>query len=248
MEPDPPPEAPASIELPTTQAIGAMAALADGFRRRLYEVVRAAARPVSRDEAAAAVGISRKLAAFHLDKLVEVGLLQAEMAGPGAVRRVGRRPKVYRPGDAQIGVTIPARSPDLLLGILVEALDPASEPPPREAREDAESAVAAIARRRGRDLGAAERERTRPGRLGAERGLTVAAGLLTTLGFEPRRGRPTELSLRNCPFHPHAATAPALVCALNHALITGVLEGLRADTVTATLAPRPGECCVRLTG
>jgi predicted ArsR family transcriptional regulator len=203
---------------------------------------------VNRDEAALAVGISRKLAAFHLDKLVEVGLLQAEVAEPGAVRRVGRRPKVYRPGAAQVGVSIPARRPDLLVDILVEALDPPGDSPPRDAGRDATSAVAAIARRRGRELGVAERERTRPGRLGVERGLTTVGSLLAGLGFEPRRERSTEMTLRNCPFHPHAATSPGLVCALNHALITGLLEGLGADTVTATLTPRPGECCVRLTG
>jgi predicted ArsR family transcriptional regulator len=246
VEPDPPVEAPAAVALPTTQAVAAVAALGDEFRRQLYEVVRAAARPVSRDEAALAVGISRKLAAFHLDKLVEVGLLRAEVAGPGAVRRVGRRPKVYRPGDAQVGVDIPPRCPDLLAGILVRALDPTGEP--ARGTEDPAGAAAAIARERGRELGAAERERTRPGRLGAERGLTAVGAVLTGLGFEPRPERPSALTLRNCPFRPHAAAAPELVCTLNHALIAGLLEGLRAGAVTATLTPRPGECCVRLSG
>lgn len=240
VDPDAP-AAPSSVELPTAGAVAAVAALGDESRRRMYEVVRAASRPVSRDEAAAAVGISRKLAAFHLEKLVEVGLLQAEVAGPGAVRRVGRRPKVYRAGDAHVRVSIPARCPDLLAGILVEALEPASGRDPRDA-------VAVVARRRGVELGAAERDRTRPGRFGAERGLTAVGALLTALGFEPRRDGPTVLSLCNCPFAPHAGTAPQLVCALNHALISGLLEGLGVETVTATLAPGCGECCVRLTG
>ncbi|WP_345415176.1 helix-turn-helix transcriptional regulator [Actinomycetospora chlora] len=237
MEPE---AVPASVELPSSQAVAAVAALGDESRRRLYEIVRAAGRPVTRDEAAAAVGISRKLAGFHLDKLVEVELLHAEVAAPGGVRRVGRRPKVYRPSEAQVGVSIPSRSPDLLAGILVEALDPPGN--------GGASTVAAVAHRRGRELGTAERERTRPGRLGTERALTAAGATLTALGFEPRREHPTGLTLRNCPFRPHAGAAPELVCALNHALITGLLEGLRADTVTATLTPQPRECCVTLSG
>jgi hypothetical protein len=47
-------------------AIRAIAALDDDLRWGMYEFIRAARRPVTRDEAAAAVGISRKLAAFHL--------------------------------------------------------------------------------------------------------------------------------------------------------------------------------------
>jgi predicted ArsR family transcriptional regulator len=258
VEPDAPQTAPASVELPTARTVAAVAALGDELRRRMYEFIRGAAHPVSRDQAAAAAGISRKLAAFHLDKLVEVGLLHADVAEPGAVRRVGRRPKVYRSGDSPVRVSIPTRSPDLLVGILVEALDPSTAPSIPTDRDGASGGVAAgeqpadrvaaVAHRRGRELGAAERDRTRPGRLGAERGLTAAAAVLSALGFEPRRDRPTEVTLRNCPFEPHAADAPQLVCALNHALVRGLLEGLRADTVTATLTPRPGECCVQLTG
>ena len=48
--------------------LSAIAVLADDLRRRMYEFIRRADGPVTRDEAAAAVGISRKLAAFHLDK------------------------------------------------------------------------------------------------------------------------------------------------------------------------------------
>ena len=52
-------------------------ALDDDLRRRMYAYCRRAGHSVTRDEAAAHVGISRKLAAFHLDKLVDAGLLWA---------------------------------------------------------------------------------------------------------------------------------------------------------------------------
>ena len=55
-----------------------MGALGDDTRRRLYEVVVAAGRPIGRDEAAAAGGVDRSTAAYHLDKLTDAGLLEVE--------------------------------------------------------------------------------------------------------------------------------------------------------------------------
>ena len=78
-------------------AIHAVAALDDTLRRGMYDHIRKARAPVSRDQAAAAVGISRKLAAFHLDRLVDAGLLEVSFAPPaGAEPRIGRAPKRYR--------------------------------------------------------------------------------------------------------------------------------------------------------
>ena len=252
VDPDASQPATAAVELPPAAAVAAVAALGDEHRRRMYEFIRSSPHPVSRDQAAAAVGISRKLAAFHLDKLVEVGLLHAGVAGAGEVRRVGRRPKVYWSSDTDVRVSIPTRYPDLLVDILVDALHTTGERgedlDAADASAEPIARVTAAAHRRGAELGAAERARTRPGRLGSERGLTALDSVLSTLGFEPRRDRPTTLTLRNCPFRPHAAAAPQLICTLNRALITGLLEGLQADTITATLVPRPAQCCVELTG
>ncbi|MFD1051822.1 helix-turn-helix domain-containing protein [Kibdelosporangium lantanae] len=102
----------------TEQDIRAVAALDDDLRRRMYTYIRAAGRAVTRDEAAASVGISRKLAAFHLDKLVTAGLLTDHYERAG---RVGRAPKVYQPTDVDIRVAIPQRQPDMLASILLGA-------------------------------------------------------------------------------------------------------------------------------
>ncbi|GAA2472334.1 hypothetical protein GCM10010388_76210 [Streptomyces mauvecolor] len=59
-------------------------------------------------------------------------------------------------------------------------------------------------------------------------------------------GSATATGPRNCPFHPVAARAPALVCGMNHAFAEGCLTGLGATTATAVLNPRPGSCCVEL--
>jgi predicted ArsR family transcriptional regulator len=221
-------------------AIRAIAALDDGLRWRMYEFIRAARRPVTRDEAAAAVGISRKLAAFHLDKLVDAGALRAHYRQAGGLRRVGRAPKVYEPSPADIRVSLPPRSHDMLAGILMEAV--ISE----DSGESARDAVRRVARGRGERIGAEERRRARPGRLGAERALSLVSTLLEERGFEPDRESPGCLRLRNCPFHPLTATAPDLVCGLNHAFISGMMDGLQASGVDAVLDPRAGECCVEL--
>ncbi|WP_433756739.1 helix-turn-helix transcriptional regulator [Nocardia sp. CA-135398] len=221
-------------------AIGAVAVLDDESRRGMYWFIRAARRPVTRDEAAAEVGISRKLAAFHLDKLVDAGLLRARYEALSGVRRVGRTPKVYEPTDADIRVSIPERRYEVLAEILMGAV--LSERDDETARE----AAIRVAQRRGEELGTAERERIRPGRLGVERALTLMQGMLTGHGFEPSREAATCVRLRNCPFHPLATTAPDLVCGLNHAFCSGMLTGLGADSVHAVLAPRDGECCVEV--
>jgi len=222
------------------RGIKAIAALDDELRWGMYEFIRGARRPVTRDEAAAAVGISRKLAAFHLDKLVDAGALRAHYQQAGGLGRVGRAPKVYEPSAVDIRVSIPQRSHEMLAGILMDAV--VSE----AGQESARDAVRRVAHDRGEQAGAAERDRARPGRLGAERALSLAGKMLAERGFEPARESPGRLRLRNCPFHPLTAEAPDLVCGLNHAFISGLMDGLQASGVDAVLDPRTGECCVEL--
>ncbi|NIH81492.1 helix-turn-helix transcriptional regulator [Amycolatopsis viridis] len=224
----------------TEGPIRALAALDDELRRRMYAYIRQARRPVTRDEAAGSVGISRKLAAFHLDKLVAAGLLRARYEFVGERRGAGRTPKVYEPSGLDLRVSIPPRRPDLLADILLDAVVG------EVAGETAHEAALRIARERGHAVGSAERERARPGRLGAERALTLAADVVEQHGFEPSRESPACLRLRNCPFHPLAAKQPAVVCGLNQSFLTGLLDGLGATTVEAALEPRAGECCVEL--
>ncbi|AUI58540.1 metalloregulator ArsR/SmtB family transcription factor [Amycolatopsis sp. BJA-103] len=221
------------------RSITAVAALDDDLRRGMYAYARGARRPVTRDEAAAAVGISRKLAAFHLDKLVAAGLLKFGFAA-GPVVKVGRRPKVYEPVDEAIQVQLPVRRHEILAGILAEAVLAEGT------GETARDAVLRVAGERGFAAGEEERARIRPGRLGVERALTVAEGVLRRHGFEPSRDTSTCVRLRNCPFHPLAAEAPELVCGLNQAFLAGFLTGVRAGNVEAVLVPGAAECCVEL--
>jgi predicted ArsR family transcriptional regulator len=218
-----------------------LSVLSERSRRRMFSFIRSERRAVTREEAAASVGISRKLAAFHLEKLVEAGLLRARVETSGDVRKVGRRPKVYECTGAAISVSIPERRHELLADLLLDAVLGHGD------GESAEDTAVRTARHRGFALGEEAREVTRPGRLGSERGLTACAQMLDNHGFEPVREATGEVRLRNCPFHPLAAKAPGLVCAMNQAFIAGYLEGLKVSKVEAVLEPAPGECCVRLT-
>jgi predicted ArsR family transcriptional regulator len=206
----------------------AVVALADSSRRALYAYVRRADHPVSREEAGQAAGISRGLAAFHLDKLVDAGLLRARHeASPGRPRGRGRAPKVYELASTGVTVTIPERRYELIAEILADAV--AEEP------ADAEHAALRLAHRRGLETGA---------RLPEEGGDLV--GALDLLGFEPQQDADGNLLLHNCPFHVLAVRQTALVCGLNHAFVSGIVEGLGDTRVEARLAPRPGACCVQL--
>ena len=201
--------------------------LADPSRRVLYDYVRRAGHPVTRDEAGAATGMSRGLAAFHLDKLVDAGLLQARYdAAPGTPRTRGRFPKLYEPAGNGIAVTIPPRRYQLIAEILTAAV----EDDPGHADE----AATRHAHQQGQTMGVTF----------AENGIDVDTAL-AHLGFEPGHVADRVL-LHNCPFHALAARHTALVCGLNHAFLTGLLTGLHATHRQAVLEPGPGRCCVEL--
>ena len=221
--------------------VSALAALDDDLRRQMYLEIRQRGRPVSREEVADAVGVSRKLAAFHLDKLVDRGLLVATYARPPGRggRGAGRSAKFYEPSDRTFDVSIPERNYDVMGSILVHAIE--EERP----GERADAAAQRVARRYGEDLGKAERERRHLPPAGPERAMSVATEVLSTCGYEPYADGGT-VRLRSCPFHALAEQSRDLVCGLNHELVQGIVSGLGNDTLDVSLAPLPDECCVQL--
>ena len=220
--------------------VSKVSVLSDDVRRRLYFHVRAATEPVTRDEAAVAAGISRKLAAFHLEKLVDSGLIRVISERPARLARPGRSPKMYRPSDAEISLNIPHRQYDLMAAILLDAMKLGGP----EARE----AALKVSFERGRDIGAKVRGVLRPGKLGLERAVRLTMQALTEQGFEPEikheDGR-TKILSRNCPFHRLLGEDRLMVCTLNCSLVSGVLSGLDTEILDATLIPRGDDhCCV----
>jgi predicted ArsR family transcriptional regulator len=227
----------------TTQPgdIAALALLDEPVRRALYEWVAGSGRAVSRDEAAAGVGIARALAAFHLDRLAREGLLDVEYrrltgrTGPGA----GRPAKLYRRGSREVAVSLPDRRYELPAELFATAIERMTGPTPPAPLQDA-------AREAGTEVGTAARERA--GRHPGRRRLREA--LLSTLderGYEPRELPGGEIRFANCPFHSLVDDHRDLVCGMNVALAEGILSGLGVDDANAKLDPQPGMCCVAIT-
>jgi predicted ArsR family transcriptional regulator len=223
------------------QELGAVSLLLAPLRWRLYQYIHGAGEAVGRDEAAAAAGISRNLAAFHLDRMAEAGLLTVEyrrLTGRSG-RGAGRPAKLYRAAAQRIVVSLSATRYPLAGGILATAVDE------KGADEDGVAVVRRVAVRVGAELGPKLR---RPvGADGDPLGLAELA--VRELGYDPERDRGW-LVLRNCPFAELAASHRELICQMSHALLTGLLPGLGAEGVSAA-GPRPSEqpgfCCVIIT-
>jgi predicted ArsR family transcriptional regulator len=216
------------------EQVAAVAALAEPTRRRVYDHVVRQSAPVDRDEVAAAVELPRTTAAFHLDRLVQCGLLDVHFerrsgrTGPGA----GRPSKLYRRADRSVEVSLPERHYDLagelLAGALAEAEASGERPGPVLERN---------AHRHGRELGD-----TVPRDAGTREGVLR---LLEGHGFEPR-DEGGVITLENCPFHALARRHTQLVCGMNRHLLDGVLSAVPGAGLVATLRPTEGRCCVRL--
>jgi predicted ArsR family transcriptional regulator len=222
----------------TVDELAAVALLAEPVRRRLYEYVRERHTVVGRDEAAEAAGISRKLAAFHLDRLADVGLLAVDYrrlsgrVGPGA----GRPAKLYTVSRHRFSVTVPQTGYALAAAIMATAL---SLP---DLNGDGRGAVRRVATEVGRRLGSTLRAEHRSA--AARRGAVERT--LAELGCQPHQ-RDRELVLGNCIFAELAETDRELICALNEALVSGILDGAELTGLRATSGPIDGGlCCARL--
>lgn len=218
-----------------------LAALGDPLRRALYRYVASQIGPVNRDQVAEGAGVARHVAKFHLDKLVDDGLLAVEYArppgrrGPGA----GRPAKLYQRSSRELAVSLPQRDYELAGRLLADAVTVAG----RDGVAVADS-LRQSARQAGLALGREARQQagSRPGPSSL---LTAAIGVLTESGYEPRRDD-SGLTLVNCPFHRLAQDFTDLVCGMNLDLMTGLVDGLESVDLEAHLEPTPGLCCVRL--
>src|SRR3954451_4972482 len=149
-------------------------------RRAVYDAVRTARGPVTRDEVAAATGVSRRLAAFHLDLLAEGGLLSVDYARPAGRRGgpgAGRPAKRYQVEPVDVEVSLPPRRYDIAARVLARAVAESAE-------GSAHDRAVAIAKEEGRRVGGLLRSGRR---MSAGRTLDTAADVLAELGYEPSR-------------------------------------------------------------
>ncbi|MPZ67101.1 MAG: helix-turn-helix domain-containing protein [Pseudonocardiaceae bacterium] len=219
-----------------TSQVDAVAALAEPTRRRLYDHVVRQPASVSRDEAATSLDLARTTVAFHLDRLVDDGLLdvvyerRTGRTGPGA----GRPAKLYRRSGWHVAVSLPERHYDLagwlLAGAIAEA-DRSGDPP--------RTVLDRRAYQLGDELGDTARA------VGGRGGRDAALEVLEEHGFEPR-AEGSGVVLANCPFHALAQEHTELVCGMNLRLLDGLLDSLAPTGLAAHLSPSPARCCVRL--
>lgn len=213
-----------------TQQISAVAAISDPQRRALFDFVSRHDGPASRDDAAEALDIPRSTAAFHLDRLVEEGVLEIEFkrlsgkTGPGA----GRPAKLYRRAKGDISVSFPPRRYDLAGNLMAAAIDESDR-----TGEPVRKILATLSAETGREIG-------------------IAAGsldaALDSCGYEPRDDGNGGMVLTNCPFDKLAAKHSDVICGANVALLQGVAEGASETARTVEfVVPADGCCCVRVT-
>lgn len=226
-----------------TRRIAAVAALDQPLRRDLYRLLANASGWITRDDAAAALGIPRSVAAFHLDKLADAGVAEIRFqrlggrSGPGA----GRPSKLYRRERDEVAASVPDRQYDLAGSLLAAAIaeSAATGVPVAEC-------VHSAARAAGREIGQSGRDGDDRVPAAGER-LAAIVSVLAPHGYEPVSASNDEIALANCPFHRLAQEQRELVCGMNLDFVDGVLEGAGlGDEFVARLEPAPGYCCVRI--
>ena len=229
---------------PETDPLSALATLNEPLRRRVYEHI--AASPdgeLSRDGVAAALGVPRSVAAFHLDKLVDADLLEVRYrrppgrGGPGA----GRPAKWYRRAAGEITVSVPERRYELAAELLARAVEQAGD------GGGVEGVLADVARAHGHGVASDLRSSSKQAPADEARPALVErlVGLLARHGYEPRVSGGV-VTMVNCPFHALAEGHRDLVCHMNHALLRGVAEEAGLAPGAARLDPAPGRCCVTI--
>jgi predicted ArsR family transcriptional regulator len=216
-------------------AVGRLCSLDDPLRRWLYDYVCEQRAPVSREQASAAANVGRTLAAYHLDKLAEAGLLSTDYQrpegrqGPGA----GRPAKLYARAEREFSVSVPPRDYELLANLLVQSVghDPTGM---------VRNAVGEAAEQAGRDAAITARSTRSAG----EDPSNIQTEALRSCGYQPSVGTNGEIELRNCPFHRVAQAHQDIVCGINLRLIEGLIEESGGERSQAALVPLAGRCCV----
>lgn len=202
----------------------------------MLELLRAAGRPLGVREIAADTGLHPNTARFHLDGLVDAGLVERTAEER---RRPGRPRMVYR-ADV-VGLPAGGRSYRLLAEMLTSMVAGVLPEPGRAAVEA------------GRAWGGYLTERPAPFEsIDAGEAIRRLRTVLAEVGFVPAEVHTegaTVIPLRHCPFREVAQRHSDVICALHLGLMQGVLAELRAPVSADRLEPfvEPSLCLGHLT-
>ena len=224
-------------------ALDTIGALSEPNRRAFYDYVVERRDWVSREQAAEALGLQRGIAAHHLDRLADDGLLDVDYRrlnnrrGPGA----GRPAKVYRRAHSELGLSLPPRDYELAGSLLADAAE-------RSRRDGTpiDESLERAARDAGRALAAAAKQDTAADADDEDAQRARVVEVLRQRGFEPETRPDGVTVLLNCPFHQLAQAHTELVCGMNLCMLDSFLAELDGLDLRAELEPEAGYCCVRL--
>ncbi|WP_181034167.1 metalloregulator ArsR/SmtB family transcription factor [Arthrobacter sp. GMC3] len=219
-----------SQQAPLSQAqqFDAVACLGDPVRKQLFELLKASAKPLSRDECAATLGLPKSTVRTHLDRLVTQGLLLVDFqkmggrTGPGS----GRPTKLYAAAVGEVAASVPARHYDLAAQLLASAVQRSID-----TGQDVQDALSAVAFDAGRELGAHA---------------GTVHQLLANTGYDPRPDGTGGTIMANCPFHRLAQAHTGVVCAMNGSLLNGALVGCGDKAHSVVPDEERSHCCARL--
>jgi len=212
-------------------------AFGDPTRRDIYLFVRARDTGATAAEVADGFALHSNVARHHLEKLAGGGYLDVELARH---ETAGRPSKRYRAAAGDSHLAFPPRRDDLLAILLARALE---RLPVDEAREIAEEV--------GLEYGRAIAARMEPteGHRSVKAAVASVADALTAHGFAAhaeKRGDALALVAEHCPFGDAARRYPHVLCAVDTAMVRGMLEGLYGHTEPTIEQSRPhgDETCV----
>jgi predicted ArsR family transcriptional regulator len=212
------------------RAHGALSAPA---RLEVLDHLRACAEPVDAHAVAAATGLHVTTVRFHLDALIEAGLVVSHRRPPSGR---GRPRTLYAPS---FGPGDPYRE---LSEVLAAHFGDTAERRTRRAR------------RAGHEWAAQRLSATpAPSRSPAE-ARRVVAGLFTEMGFDPEfdpePAHGDRVLLHGCPFRDTARDHPEVVCAAHQGLLAGLLARLDPAAPVPVLEPfvRPQLCAIDFAG
>ena len=184
--------------------------LGDNTRYAIYLELARSPRPLATAEVAEFLDLHPNTVRPHLERMRDVGLLEARPDSRGAV---GRPQKLYSlaPDAPSLGLEPPV-FPMLARMLMELAVDAGVEAEP----------AAEAGRQQGRRLAHRNRASGRPC-------VQAAIGMLDELGFDPAAvdaDGATTVAFGHCPFADLAQSNPDLVCSLHRGLLEGFVDEL----------------------
>lgn len=216
------------------------AAFGDATRRHIYLFAREHD-GVTATEVAVEFALHPNVARHHLDKLAAGGYLEVTLdhAAAGA----GRPAKRYRPSARETHVPMPPRPNDLVINLLVRALDTLG---PEEADRIAEDVGEEYGRALGDQMAPGDTQRS------LRAAMSAVADALTAHGFAARaedHDATTWVVREHCPFGELVLEHPVL-CAVDRGMVKGLLARLCGDEIPVQLSSRArgDRSCVSVAG